>query len=326
MAPQFIFEMRNVSKAFGEKVVLRNINLSFYYGAKIGVVGENGSGKSTLLRIMAGLDRDIDGTATLAKGMRVRYVAQEPHLDLDKTVRDNLRTAMKPVQDLIDRFNAVSARMAEPGEGDDMDKLIEEMGQLQEKIEACDGWELDRMLDIASDALVLPPDDAPVRPAFRRRAAARGLVHGFVGEARPAVAGRADQPPRRGNRAVAGANAAGISRHGHHRHPRPLLPRQHHEVDPGAGRRPRNALRGQLLVLGGPEGSSCCGSRKRRRASGRRPSSASWTGFATRTKAGCKRTRPGSRPTTSWPATAKSTRRARRSSRSPPVRGWATRC
>ena len=162
MPPQFIFEMRNVSKAFGEKVVLRNINLSFYYGAKIGVVGENGAGKSTLLRIMAGLDRDIDGTATLAKGMRVRYVAQEPHLDLEKTVRDNLRTAMKPVQDLIDRFNAVSARMAEPGEGDDMDKLIDEMGQLQEKIEACDGWELDRMLDIASDALVLPPDDAPV--------------------------------------------------------------------------------------------------------------------------------------------------------------------
>ena len=163
MAPQFIFEMRDVSKAFGEKVVLRNINLSFYYGAKIGVVGENGSGKSTLLRIMAGLDRDIDGTATLAKGMRVRYVAQEPQLDLDKTVRENLRTAMKPVQDLIDRFNDVSARMAEPGRDDDLDKLMDEMGQLQEKIDACDGWELDRMMDIASDALVLPPDDAPVR-------------------------------------------------------------------------------------------------------------------------------------------------------------------
>lgn len=163
MPPHFILELKNVSKTFGEKVVLRNINLSFYYGAKIGVVGENGSGKSTLLRIMAGLDREIDGTATLAKGMRVRCVAQEPQLDLDRTVRDNLRTAMKPVQDLIDRFNAVSARMAEPGEGDDMDKLIDEMGQLQEKIEACDGWELDRMLDIASDALVLPPDDAPVR-------------------------------------------------------------------------------------------------------------------------------------------------------------------
>ena len=163
MAPQFIFEMRNVSKAYGEKVVLRNINLSFYYGAKIGVVGENGAGKSTLLRIMAGLEREIDGAATLAKGMRVCYVAQEPVLELDKTVRDNLRAAMKPVQDLIDRFNAITARMAEPGEGDDLDKLMEEMGQLQEKIDACDGWEMDRLLDIASDALVLPPDDAPVR-------------------------------------------------------------------------------------------------------------------------------------------------------------------
>ena len=105
MAPQFIFEMRDVSKAFGEKVVLRDISLSFYYGAKIGVVGENGAGKSTLLKIMAGLDTDIDGTAFLAKGMRVRYVAQEPLMDLDKTVREHLRMAVKAVQDPVDRFN-----------------------------------------------------------------------------------------------------------------------------------------------------------------------------------------------------------------------------
>ena len=90
MPPQFVFEMRDVTKAFGENVVLRDISLSFFYGAKIGVVGENGAGKSTLLKIMAGLDKDFDGTASLAKGMRVRYVAQEPQLDLDKTVRENL--------------------------------------------------------------------------------------------------------------------------------------------------------------------------------------------------------------------------------------------
>jgi ATP-binding cassette ChvD family protein len=162
MPPQFIFEMRNVSKIFGEKVVLRNISLSFYYGAKIGVVGENGAGKSTLLRIMAGLDKEIDGTATLAKGMRVRYVAQEPELDLEKTVRENLRTAVQPIQDLVDRFNEVSARMADPGPGDDLDKLMDEMSQLQEKIDATGGWEIDRLMDIASDALVLPPDDAVV--------------------------------------------------------------------------------------------------------------------------------------------------------------------
>ena len=162
MPPQFVFEMQNVTKLYGDKVVLQDINLSFFYGAKIGIVGENGSGKSTLLKIMAGLDKDIQGTATLGKGMRVRYVAQEPHLDLDKTVRENLATAMKPMQDLLDKFNAISDRMGAPQDGDDMDELLEEMGHLQEKIDACNGWEMDRLMDIASDALVLPPDQTPV--------------------------------------------------------------------------------------------------------------------------------------------------------------------
>ena len=239
--------------------MLSDISLSFFYGAKIGVVGENGSGKSTLLRIMAGIDKDIDGTAALAKGMRVRYVAQEPQLDLDKTVRENLRTAMKPIQDLVDRFNAITGRMADPRTDDDLDKLMDEMGRLQEKIDACDGWELDRLMDIASDALVLPPDDAPGRPAFRRRAAARGPVHGPAGKARPAAAGRAHQPPRRRDRPVAGADPARLSGHGDHRHPRPLLPRQHHQVDPGTGERPRPALRGQLFLLARSRRPSCCG-------------------------------------------------------------------
>ncbi len=162
MPPQFIFEMRDVTKAFGEKVVLRDINLSFFYGAKIGVVGENGAGKSTLLKIMAGIDKDFDGTAALAKNMRVRYVAQEPQLDLDRTVRENLLVAMKPIQSLVDRFNEIAARMADPRPDDDLDKLMDEMGRLQERIDGSGGWELDRMMDIACDALVLPPDDAPV--------------------------------------------------------------------------------------------------------------------------------------------------------------------
>jgi ATP-binding cassette ChvD family protein len=163
MPPQFIFEMQNVGKRYGEKVVLQGINLSFYYGAKIGVVGENGSGKSTLLRIMAGIDKDIDGTAALAKGMRVRYVAQEPQLELDKTVRENLRTAVAPIQKLLDRFNEISTRMAEPEEADNLDKLMDEMSRLQEQIDATGGWEIERMMDIASDAMVLPPDETPVR-------------------------------------------------------------------------------------------------------------------------------------------------------------------
>jgi len=162
MAPKFIFEMDDVGKTFGEKVVLRSISLSFFYGAKIGVVGENGAGKSTLLKIMAGLDKEIDGSVSLAKGMRVRYVAQEPLVHLDKTVRDHLRMAVEPVQSLVDRFNEISTLMADAAQADNFDKLIDEMGQLQEKIDLSGGWELDRLMDIASDALVLPPDDMPL--------------------------------------------------------------------------------------------------------------------------------------------------------------------
>ena len=163
MAPQFVFEMRDVTKSYGDKTVLRDIGLSFFYGAKIGVVGENGSGKSTLLRIMAGIDKDFHGEARLGKGMRVGMVAQEPVLDLDATVLDNLRSSMGPTQRLIDRFNEVSTRLGESPDEDEMEKLLAEMGQLQEKIDACDGWELDRLMQIAADALVLPPDDMPVK-------------------------------------------------------------------------------------------------------------------------------------------------------------------
>ena len=162
MPPQFIFEMDRVGKRFGERVVLRDISLSFFYGAKIGVVGENGAGKSTLLRIMAGLDPDIDGTAHLAKGMRVQLVAQEPELALDRTVRENLRTAVAPIQSLLDQFNEITTRMSDPGPDDDLDKMVDELGRLQEQIDAVDGWEIDRHIDMAADALVLPPDEAIV--------------------------------------------------------------------------------------------------------------------------------------------------------------------
>ena len=163
MAPHFIFEMNRVSKRYGDKVVLQNISLSFYYGAKIGIVGENGSGKSTLLKIMAGLDTDIDGDTKLTKGMRVKYVAQEPVLDLDATVRDNLMLAVAPIQEKIDRFNEIAAAMGDPDQADNFDKLMEQMGKFQEEIDAVNGWEIDRMIDMAADALVLPPDDAIVR-------------------------------------------------------------------------------------------------------------------------------------------------------------------
>ncbi len=163
MAPHFIYEMNRVSKKYGEKTVLQDISLMFYYGAKIGIVGENGAGKSTLLKIMAGIDTDFDGETSLAKGMRVRYVAQEPELELDKTVRENLLTAVAPIQNLLDRFNEISVTMADPDQADNFEKLMEQMGKLQEEIDHVNGWELDRTIDIAADALVLPPDDAIVR-------------------------------------------------------------------------------------------------------------------------------------------------------------------
>ena len=162
MAPHFIYEMSGVTKRYGEKTIIQDIGLSFYYGAKIGVVGENGAGKSTLLKIMAGIDQDFEGETKLAKGMSVRYVEQEPVLDLESTVRENLMTAVSAVQGLIDRFNEVSIEMADPDKADDFDKLMAEMGRLQEEIDAADGWEIDRMIDVAADALVLPPDDAIV--------------------------------------------------------------------------------------------------------------------------------------------------------------------
>ncbi len=163
MAPHFIFEMNRVTKRFGEKTILQNISLSFYYGAKIGVVGENGAGKSTLLKIMAQIDKDVDGEVKFVKGMTIKYVAQEPELDLDSTVRDCLMKAVAPIQNKIDRFNEVSMLLADPEQEENYDKLMEEMGVLQEEIDHLEGWELDRKIDIAANALVLPPDDAVIR-------------------------------------------------------------------------------------------------------------------------------------------------------------------
>ncbi len=162
MAPRIVYEMSNVSKRYGDKDVLTDISLSFFYGAKIGVIGENGSGKSTLLKIIAGLDKDFHGETKLTSKMTIKYVAQEPVLEMDKTVRENLRTAIKPTLDMVDRFHQISERLGDMQPDDDMDKLLEEMGVLQDKIDTCDGWETDRLMDIVSDAMVLPPDDAPI--------------------------------------------------------------------------------------------------------------------------------------------------------------------
>ncbi|OQA02825.1 MAG: putative ABC transporter ATP-binding protein [Planctomycetes bacterium ADurb.Bin401] len=163
MPPKFIFEMNDVCKSYGQKEVLKNISLSFFYGAKIGVIGENGAGKSTLLKIMAGIDKDFHGETRLTSGMKLRYVAQEPELELDKTVRENLLLATKETLDMVERFNKISEQLGEPQSDEQMNKLLEELAVYQDKIDACEGWEVDRLIDIVSDAMVLPPDDTPVR-------------------------------------------------------------------------------------------------------------------------------------------------------------------
>lgn len=159
MAGEYVFTMSGLTKAYGPKTILENIHLSFYHGAKIGIVGENGSGKSTLLKIMAGEDKEFDGQAEPLKGTRVGFIAQEPVLDLDKTVRENVEDAFAEIKKLLEQFNEVSAKMGEPLADDEMEKALEKMGRLQDQIAAVDGWELDRQINIAMDALVLPPDD-----------------------------------------------------------------------------------------------------------------------------------------------------------------------
>jgi sulfate-transporting ATPase len=160
---QFIYTMNRVGKVVPPKrIILRDISLSFFPGAKIGVLGLNGSGKSTLLKIMAGFDKDIEGEARAQTGIKVGYLPQEPVLDDAKSVRDVVGEGVGEVQSLIDRFNAVSDKFAEPLSDDEMNKLMEEQAKLQDKIDAVGGWELERKLEIAADALRLPRWDALV--------------------------------------------------------------------------------------------------------------------------------------------------------------------
>jgi len=163
MAGQYSFVMKGLTKAFpGQKPILNNIHLQFYQDAKIGIVGPNGSGKSTLMKIMAGRDTEFQGEAWPGEGITVGYLEQEPQLDPAKTVRENVMDGVRPVADMLDRFNAISAMMADPPEDADFDALMAEMGELQEKIDAVDGWTLDNQLEIAMDALRCPPGDSPV--------------------------------------------------------------------------------------------------------------------------------------------------------------------
>ncbi|HAT2008877.1 TPA: energy-dependent translational throttle protein EttA [Legionella pneumophila] len=158
---QYIFTMNRVSKIVeNQRFILKDISLSFFPGAKIGVLGLNGSGKSTLLRIMAGVDAQYEGEARPQPGIKIGYLAQEPELDLNKTVREIVEEGVAEIKEKLSRFDAISMRFAEPMSDDEMNALLMEQGELQNEIEACGGWDLERKLDVAADALRLPEWDA----------------------------------------------------------------------------------------------------------------------------------------------------------------------
>ncbi len=160
---QYIYTMNRVARMVPPKrFILKDISLSFFPGAKIGVLGLNGSGKSTLLRIMAGIDKEFDGEARPQPGIKIGYLPQEPELDTDKDVRGNVEEGVAEAKALLDRFNEISMQFAEPMSDEQMTALLDEQGELQDAIDTAGAWELDRKLDIAADALRLPPWDADI--------------------------------------------------------------------------------------------------------------------------------------------------------------------
>jgi energy-dependent translational throttle protein EttA len=164
MPPQFIYVMKDLRKVVPpSREILRGIWLSFYPGAKIGVLGANGAGKSSLLKIMAGVDQDFQGEAWPHAGTRIGFLSQVPHLDDSKNVRENVEEAVKPTRDLLRKFEEISMKFAEPMSDDEMTKLLDQQSKVQEKIDAANAWDLDRKIEVAMDALRLPPADADVR-------------------------------------------------------------------------------------------------------------------------------------------------------------------
>ncbi len=162
MGEQYIFTIERLSKAYGKREVLKDIWLAFFPGAKIGVIGSNGAGKSTLLRVMALVEKDFIGNARPAENIKIGFVPQEPRLDETRDVKGNIETAVAQTRALLNRHEEISNKLAEPLDADKMEKLLEELGRVQEAIDAVNAWELDRQLEIAMDAMRLPPGDSKV--------------------------------------------------------------------------------------------------------------------------------------------------------------------
>ena len=326
MAHQYIYTMQNLRRVHPpNKEVLKGIYLSFYPGAKIGVLGANGSGKSTLLRIMAGVDKDFFGDAKPADGIRIGYLPQEPHAR--PRARTSSRTSRRrwpPPSSLLTRFDEVNTKLGEASDAEEMDKLLEEQAKLQDAIEAANGWDLDRTLEIAMDALRLPPADADVTKLSggerRRVALCKVLLE------RPDLL-LLDEPTNH----LDAESVAWLERHlhgvpGHHRggHPRSLLPGQRRRLDPRARSRRGHPLAGQLLVLAGAEAQAPGGARRRPSRPGSARWRASWSGCAPRRAPARPSPRPVWRPTSScWRRRRRSARRRSRSA-SRPDRAWAT--
>ena len=154
--------MIGVSKYYDKKAVLKDIYLSYFYGAKIGVIGLNGSGKSSLLRILAGVDEDFQGKTAVSPGYTIGYLEQEPQLDPAKTVREIVEQGVQPIVDLLREFDQINAKFAEPMPDDEMSELLERQGKVQEKVDAAEAWDLDSRLEMAMDALRCPPPDTLV--------------------------------------------------------------------------------------------------------------------------------------------------------------------
>ena len=245
--PQHVYHMHKLSKTYpGGKQVLKDISLSFFPGAKIGVVGLNGAGKSTLLKIMAGQLEDFVGEAWAAEGVRVGYLSQEPELDPSKDVLGNAMEGVAGKKALVDRYNEIAANYS--------DETADEMAKLQDEIEAQNLWDLDTQVEQALDALRCPPGDADVSKLSGGEKRRVALDQVAAGQARHPAARRADQPPGCGVGGVARALSQGVCGLHHAGHARSLFPGQHHPVDAGARSRPRRALQGQLLELAGAEG------------------------------------------------------------------------
>ena len=249
-AYQYIYVMKGLSKTYpGGREVLQDIWLSFLPGAKIGVLGLNGAGKSTLLRIMAGDEHDFSARPGPPRGRGSAFCRRSRRSTPTRTSLGNVMEGLAETKALLDRFEAVSARFAEDSRAEEMDALIAEQGDLQEKIDQADAWDLDRTVEIAMDALRCPPGDADGRHPVGRRAAPGGAVPPVV--AAPDLL-LLDEPTNHLDAEFGGLAAAlseGLSRHRRDRHARPLFPRRGRRLDPRTRPRPRHPVRGQLHGL-----------------------------------------------------------------------------